>query len=186
MGYHLVYHTPLRWRHNDHAGVSNHQPHGCSLNRLFRRKPKKTSKLRVTGLCAGNSPGTGEFPAQMASYAENVSIWWRHHAPVGSCNQCLGDLSWRLVDCSVSRYYTQQTIFSDMSVFFFQVYVLKTIFCDCECTGQNRGLWGNSIVILKRNLFLYLVLDYRADSTFASSERRRYFVTTFLIGWAQT
>ena len=37
------------------------------------------SKLRVTGLCVGNSPGTGEFPAQMASYAENVSIWWRHH-----------------------------------------------------------------------------------------------------------
>ena len=27
----------------------------------------------------GNSPGTGEFPAQRASYAENVSIWWRHH-----------------------------------------------------------------------------------------------------------
>ena len=69
----------LRWRHNDHAGVSNHQPHGCLLNRLFRRKSKKTSKLRATGLCAGNSPGTGEFPAQMASYAENVSIWWRHH-----------------------------------------------------------------------------------------------------------
>ena len=23
--------------------------------------------------------GTGEFPAQRASYAENVSIWWRHH-----------------------------------------------------------------------------------------------------------
>ena len=71
--------STLRWRHNDHAGVSNHQPHGCLLNRLFRRKSKKTSKLRVTGLCAGNSPGTGEFPAQMASYAENVSIWWRHH-----------------------------------------------------------------------------------------------------------
>ena len=72
----------LRWRHNDHAGVSNHQPHGCLLNRLFRRKSKKTSKLRVTGLCAGNSPGAGEFPAQMASYAENVSIWWRHHESV--------------------------------------------------------------------------------------------------------
>ena len=27
----------------------------------------------------GNSPGTGEFPAQMASNAENVSNWWRHH-----------------------------------------------------------------------------------------------------------
>ena len=69
----------LRWRHNDYAGVSNHQPHVCLLNRLFRRTSKKTSKLRVTDLCAGNSPGTGEFPAQMASYAENVSIWWRHH-----------------------------------------------------------------------------------------------------------
>ena len=40
---------------------------------------KQTSKLRVTGLCTGNSPGTGEFPAQMASNAESVSIWWRHH-----------------------------------------------------------------------------------------------------------
>ena len=29
---------------------------------------------RVTGLCAGNSPVTGEFPAQRASNAENVSI----------------------------------------------------------------------------------------------------------------
>ena len=38
---------------------------------------EKTSKLRVTGLCVGNSPGTGEFHAQMASNAENVSIWWR-------------------------------------------------------------------------------------------------------------
>ena len=59
--------------------VSNHQPRDCLLSRLFRRKSKKTSKLRVTGLCAGNSPGTGEFPAQMSSYAEKVSIWWRHH-----------------------------------------------------------------------------------------------------------
>ena len=42
---------------------------------------KKTSKLRVTGLCAGNSPVAGEFPAQRASNAENVSIWWRHHDP---------------------------------------------------------------------------------------------------------
>ena len=36
---------PLQWRHNDHDGVSNHQPHGCLLNRLFRRRSKKTSKL---------------------------------------------------------------------------------------------------------------------------------------------
>ena len=71
---------PLWWRHNDRDGVWDHQPHDCLLNRLFRRRSKKTSKLRVTDLCAGNSPGTGEFPAQRASNAENVSIWWRHHA----------------------------------------------------------------------------------------------------------
>ena len=49
------------------------------LNRLFGRRSKKIPKLRVIGLCAGKSPGTGEFPAQMASNAENVSIWWRYH-----------------------------------------------------------------------------------------------------------
>ena len=67
---------PLQWRHKGCDSVSNHQP----LNRLFRRRSKETSKLRVTGLCAGNSPVTGEFSAQMASCAENGSIWWRHHA----------------------------------------------------------------------------------------------------------
>ena len=69
----------LRWRHNRGDGVSNHPPHHCLLDRLFRNRSKKTSKLRVTGLCAGNSPMTGEVPAQRASNAENVSIWWHHH-----------------------------------------------------------------------------------------------------------
>ena len=59
--------------------VSNHQPRHCLLSRLFGCRSKKTSKLRVTGLCAENSPETGEFPTQRASNAENVSIWWRHH-----------------------------------------------------------------------------------------------------------
>ena len=69
----------LRWRHNGRDSVPNHQLHDCLLNRLFRCRSKKTSKLRVTGLYAGNSPGTGEFPAQIASNAKNASIWWRHH-----------------------------------------------------------------------------------------------------------
>ena len=69
----------LWWCHNGHGGVANHQPHHYLRNRLVRRRSKKTSKLRVTGLCEGNSPVTGVFPAQMASNAENVSIWWRHH-----------------------------------------------------------------------------------------------------------
>ena len=40
----------LQWRPNGRNSVSNHQPHDCLLNRLFRR-----------------------------SNVENVSIWWRHH-----------------------------------------------------------------------------------------------------------
>ena len=69
----------LQWRHNGRDGVLNYQHHDCLFNCFFRRRSKKTSKLRVTGLCVGNSPVTGEFPAQKASNAENVSIWLRHH-----------------------------------------------------------------------------------------------------------
>ena len=47
------------------------------------RRLKKSSELRVTDLCEGNSPVMGEFPAQGASNAENVSIWWRHHGDCG-------------------------------------------------------------------------------------------------------
>ena len=60
----------LQWRHNERDGVSNHQSHDCLRNRLFRRRSKNTSKLRDTGLCEGNSPVTGEFPAQRASNRE--------------------------------------------------------------------------------------------------------------------
>ena len=54
--------STLHWRYNDHDGVSNHQPPGCLLNRLFRRRSKKTSKICVTGLCVGNSPGPVNSP----------------------------------------------------------------------------------------------------------------------------
>ena len=40
-------------------------------------------------LC-GEFTGTGEFPAQRVSYAENVSIWWRHHEmTTGSTINCV-------------------------------------------------------------------------------------------------
>ena len=61
---------PLQWYHNARGSVSNHQRLHRLLNCWFRRTSKKTPKLRVTGLCAGNSPVTGEFPAQKASNAE--------------------------------------------------------------------------------------------------------------------
>ena len=55
----------LQWRHNGHDSVT------IVYSTVYSdARSKKTSKLRVTGLCV---------PAQMASYAENVSILWRHH-----------------------------------------------------------------------------------------------------------
>ena len=81
----FIQNLSLQWRHIDRDGVSNHQSHDCLLNysiqlfTQFKAHIKETSKLRVTGLCAGNSPVTGELPAQRASNVENVSIWWRHH-----------------------------------------------------------------------------------------------------------
>ena len=68
----------LHWRHNERDGVSNHQRLHCLLNCWSRRGSKKTGKLRVTGLCLGNSPVIREFAAQKASNAENLSIGWRH------------------------------------------------------------------------------------------------------------
>ena len=63
----------LLWRHYGCGSVTNHRRLDCILNRLFRRSSKKTAKLRVTGLCEGNSV-TGEFTTQRASNAEDVSF----------------------------------------------------------------------------------------------------------------
>ena len=53
-------------------------------SRLFRQpfvqvQIKENIKPRVTDLCEGKSPVTGELAAQRASNAEYVFIWWRHH-----------------------------------------------------------------------------------------------------------
>ena len=124
---------PLQWRHNGRDSVSNHQPHDCLLNRLFRRRSRKTPKLRVTGLCAGNSPVTGEFPAQMASYAEKVSIWWRHHG----CQRC-----WSKYE---EEYHRQYTRFSKLAWGIVHGYVItshRKIVCK-YLFMVNRRDWVN-------------------------------------------
>ena len=68
----------LQCRHNERDSVSNHRRLDCLFNRLFRRRSKNPSKLRVTGLCQRNPPVTSEFPSQRSSNEENVSIWWHH------------------------------------------------------------------------------------------------------------
>ena len=73
--------TALHWRHNDHGGVSSHQPHSCLLDRLFRRRSKKTSRFHVTGLCAGNSPGPvnsphkGPVTRKMVPFDDVIMSW---------------------------------------------------------------------------------------------------------------
>ena len=132
----------LQWRHNGRDGISNHQPHHCLLNRLFRHRSKKTSKVRVTGLCAGNSPVTGEFPAQMASNAENVSVWWLHHEFM----QCCGLFGFVLISCTHIQSWTYY--FSLFLCFYWcEVHFLssKSIICN---ELQNHVSYHGTIVLI--------------------------------------
>ena len=54
--------TSLQCSYNERVGVSNNQSRDCLLNRLFRHRSKKTSKLRVTSLCAGEFIGDWWIP----------------------------------------------------------------------------------------------------------------------------
>ena len=87
------FNSPLQWHHNGCDGISNHQPHHYLLNHLFRHRSKKTSKLHITG----QQPVTVEFPAQMASNVENVSIWWHHHAAPRGHGSCLTNFCLRIL-----------------------------------------------------------------------------------------
>ena len=79
-----VFCVALQWRHNERDGVSNHQPPDCLFSRLFKAQIKHQRPTNIKAPCHWplwvEFTGTGEFPAQRASNAENVSIWWRHHA----------------------------------------------------------------------------------------------------------
>ena len=73
----------LQWHYNDSDIVSNHQPHDCLLNRLFKAQIRENIKaLRHWPLC-GEFTGGRWIPRRKASNAENVSIWWRHHGAAG-------------------------------------------------------------------------------------------------------
>ena len=71
----------IKWRHNKRDGVSNHRRLDCLLNRFFRRRSRKTSKFHVTGLCAGNSPVTGNS---------------RHKGPVTRKMFPFDDVTWQM------------------------------------------------------------------------------------------
>ena len=65
----------IKWHHNGSGSVSNHQPHPFLLNRLFRRRSKKISKLRVTGLCSGDRIIPLSKPIEKY-FNLNPKAWW--------------------------------------------------------------------------------------------------------------
>ena len=102
-----------------------------------RRRSKKTSKLRVTGLCAGNSPVTGEFPAQRASNAENGSIWWRHHR--GSSYRSARKLNVKneTHGYDINKYYIRCLTFSVLR--FTRITKCEHFWMKCQLTTENRS-----------------------------------------------
>ena len=82
--------TALQWRHNGRDGVLNHQPHDRLLNRLYRCRSKKTSKIRVTGLYVGNSPATGKWFHWMMSSWDCLKVHtknYTHGSRLFMCSQ---------------------------------------------------------------------------------------------------
>ena len=63
---------PLQWRHNGRNDVWNHQPHDCLLNRLFTRRSREASKLRLTGLPVGKSPHKGSVMRRMCPFDDVI------------------------------------------------------------------------------------------------------------------
>ena len=130
----------LQWRHNERDGVSNHRCLHCLFNCWFWWRLKKTSKIRVTGLCAGNSPVTGEFPAQKISNVEDVSIWWRHHG---------GDVAiyykiWSMGDVAVIFYEYFGTLTRSWLVFW--EFAVQLPSDKCESTWSINIRFGNGLV----------------------------------------
>ena len=99
-----VFYLALQWRHNEREGVSDYKPRYCLLNRVIRRRSKKTPNHRFTGLCARNSPVTGEFRAQKTSNAENVPIWW---CILWQISQVGDTLSMRSLEISIDLFHQE-------------------------------------------------------------------------------
>ena len=72
----------LQWRHNGRDSVSNHQPHIVFSTVYSDAVQRKLQAPRHWPFCGefNGDRWIDEFPAQMASNAENISISWRHHA----------------------------------------------------------------------------------------------------------
>ena len=75
--------------HNEHYSVSNYWRLDCLINRLFRRRSKQTSKLRVTGRWPVDSPHKGPVTRKMFP-SDDVNMWCRNR-------MCNGPGTWNII-----------------------------------------------------------------------------------------
>ena len=142
---------------------------------FIRRRSKKTSKLRVTGLCVGNSPGTGEFPAQRASNAENVSIWWRHHLSPNSPRLVI-----LFVDCA-----TVNKVYLILSYF-----ILSYLISKLRIHGECSTLWATGAKhflsqVLEHCLwrYRYIVFDWLIEYLYFVISDKVHLIKTHAVKW---
>ena len=128
-----VSYISLQWRHNKRHGISNHQHLDCLLSRLFRRTPKKIWK-RITGLCEGDPPVTGEFLSQRAR--------GKHlHLMTSSCSP----IFFRIVSLALRQSYDCPGVISEATLRDLSVSVSNgvTNIPDNKVHGANMGpIWG--------------------------------------------
>ena len=185
---------PLQWRHNEHGDVSNHCQLECLLNRLFRCISKKTSKLRVTGLCERSSPVTDEFPLQMASTAENVSIWWGHHVFIATEKKLmlrtylnvtgLPSLPGITVDCTSGMHWYPHFCHNLVRL---MEYVSALSFVMMTASNRNifrvtGPLWGEStgyrwISLIRPETRSFVFFDLHLNKRLSKKSTRRWFET---------
>ena len=118
-----------------------------------QRKHQSSASLAI---CAGNSPMTGEFPAQRASNAENVSIWWRHHEYITQhCGTSCGGWWVRLQPFSVAcLHYSWTTLVSilswiemaDFGICMFKYICIILIIFLLQCSPM--GTLGNKLALV--------------------------------------
>ena len=80
----------------------------------------------------------GEFPAQMASNAENVSIWWRHHAYMTSqvCTTILHICIWNRLVLIAVKFLIVSLLFgsAELDLELFQIFFITMKFiCIAKC-----------------------------------------------------
>ena len=148
--HHMKHYMALQWRHNGLDGISNHQPRDYLLGHLIRRRSKKMSKLRGTGLCAGNSPVTGVFPARMASNAEYVSIWWCHHGIIISHQLQQYDIVYKTTMSKVEH----------KSYLIISYRHVASVLCSLENTDLvwTQSEWDNLYQLIVSNLIIELAI----------------------------